>query len=108
MRVLLDECLPSRLKQELVGHDVVTVPEAGWAGKQNGELVSLAKGRFDVFVTIDQNLPAQRPARTLEIAVIILSARSNRFQDIRPLIPELLKRLESIARPTLIRVGASR
>lgn len=108
MRVLLDECLPRRLKQELVGHDVVTVPEAGWAGKQNGELVNLAKGRFDVFVTIDQNLPAQQQANTLDIAVVILAARSNRFQDIRPLIPDLLKALGSIGRPALVRVSASR
>ena len=107
MRVLLDECLPRRLKQELVGHEVVTVPDAGWAGKENGELVSLAKGKFDVFVTIDQNLATQRPSSTLEIAVIILSARSNRFQDIRPLVPALRKALESIGRPALIRVGAS-
>lgn len=107
MRVLLDECLPRRLKEELVGHDVATVPEAGWAGKQNGELVSLAKGKFDVFVTIDQNLPAQRPSSTLEIAVIVLTARSNRFQDLRPLIPNLLKALDSAGRATLIRVGAS-
>jgi hypothetical protein len=37
MRILLDECLPRRLKFDLVGHEVDTVPEAGWAGKSNGE-----------------------------------------------------------------------
>jgi len=57
MRVLLDECLPRRLKREIVGYEVVTVPEAGWAGKSNGELLALAAERFDVFVTVDQNLP---------------------------------------------------
>ena len=34
MRVLLDECLPRRLKRLLADHEVVTVPEAGWAGKR--------------------------------------------------------------------------
>ena len=29
MRVLLDECLPRRLKHELPEHDVRTVPEMG-------------------------------------------------------------------------------
>ena len=38
MRVLLDECLPRRLKQAIVGHDVATVSDAGWSGKSNGEL----------------------------------------------------------------------
>lgn len=40
MRVLLDECLPKRLKRELVGHDVRTAPEMGWASKSNGELLA--------------------------------------------------------------------
>ena len=43
MRVLLDECLPRRLKLEIRGHSVQTVPEAGWAGRSNGELLSLAR-----------------------------------------------------------------
>ena len=47
MRVLLDECLPRRLKRELVGHDVKTAPEMGWASKRNGELLGLAVSRFD-------------------------------------------------------------
>ena len=56
MRVLLDECLPGRLKRELVGHDVKTAPEMGWASKSNGELLALAVSHFDVFVTADRNL----------------------------------------------------
>ena len=51
MRVLLDECLPRRLKRELVGHEVRTAPEMGWASKRNGELLALAAGEFDVFLT---------------------------------------------------------
>lgn len=37
MRVLLDECIPRTLAREFVGHQVQTVPQAGWAGKSNGE-----------------------------------------------------------------------
>lgn len=69
MRVLLDECLPRQLKWQLPGHDVATVPERGWAGTKNGELLRLAAAEFDVFVTVDQNLRFQRnlgpaPTRT--------------------------------------------
>ena len=42
MKLLLDECLPRRLKRELLGHDVVTVPEMGWAGIKNGPLLAIA------------------------------------------------------------------
>ncbi len=41
MRILLDECLSKRLKREFgTGHFVLTVPEAGWAGTQNGRLIA--------------------------------------------------------------------
>ena len=61
MRVLLDECLPRRLKRELVGQDARTAPEMGWASKRNGELLALAAAAFDVFLTADRNLlPAGR------------------------------------------------
>ena len=60
MRVLLDECLPRRLKRELVGHDARTVPEMGWASRRNGELLALAAAEFDVFLTVDRNLSYQQ------------------------------------------------
>ena len=38
MRLLLDECLPRKLKNHLPEHECSTVPEQGWAGKKNREL----------------------------------------------------------------------
>ncbi|HET7698374.1 MAG TPA: DUF5615 family PIN-like protein [Vicinamibacterales bacterium] len=60
MRVLLDECIPRRLKRELVGHDVKTAPEMGWASKKNGELLALAAVEFDILLTSDRNLSHQQ------------------------------------------------
>ncbi len=65
MRVLLDESLPRRLRQELPEHEVSTVPEAGWAGKANGELLRLAEPAFEVFVTMDRQLRRGRHNRGL-------------------------------------------
>ncbi len=53
MRILIDECLPKKLKLDLPDHFVKTVPEAGWAGKQNGELLRVAELNFDVLLTND-------------------------------------------------------
>ena len=39
MKLLLDECLPRKFKNHLPGHECYTVPEIGWAGKKNGELL---------------------------------------------------------------------
>jgi len=43
MKLLLDECLLRKLKAQLGGHECMTVPEAGLAGKKNGELLALAE-----------------------------------------------------------------
>jgi predicted nuclease of predicted toxin-antitoxin system len=100
MRILLDECLTGRLRRDLPAHEVQTVQQAGWAGIQNGRLLShiAESGRFDVFVTMDKSLPHQQNLTALPFAVIVLRAPSNRFEDTHPLMPELLRRLPE-ARP---------
>ncbi len=51
MRVLLDECVDRRLAGDIWGHDVKTVPEAGWGAFRNGELLARVASQFDAFVT---------------------------------------------------------
>ncbi len=108
MRVLLDECLPARLRRDLPGHEVKTVPQAGWASIKNGQLLRriTAAGKFAVFVTMDKSLPHQQPISDLPFAVVVLRARSNRFEDTHPLMPELLRRLPAL-RPGHLYVIAS-
>ena len=93
MRVLLDECLPRRLKRDLVGHDARTVPEMGWASRRNGELLRLAEREFDAFLTVDRKLQHQQKLSAFRIAVIVLVARSNSILDLQPLIPKVLEAL---------------
>ena len=106
MKVLLDECLPRRLAARLTGHEVKTVPQAGWASIKNGELLKLAESDYDVFVTVDRNLSFQQNLVRLEIAVIVLRASSNRFQDLLPLTPKILTALTAIKRGELVEVKA--
>ena len=106
MRVLLDECLPSRLKRELVGHDAKTAPEMGWASKRNGELLALAVGQFDVFLTADRNLSYQQDVSSFDVAVVVLVARSNRLEDLRPLAPRILEVLALAERGAVTLVRA--
>jgi len=88
VRILLDECLPRELSEELPEHEVVTVQKAGWAGVKNGQLLKNASGRFEVFLTIDKRL-AREQNIPLDLAVVTIRARSNRIQDLRPLGTEL-------------------
>ena len=57
MKVLLDECVDWRLARDIVGHDVKTARQLGWATIKNGELLTLASESFDVFVTVVPNKP---------------------------------------------------
>jgi len=90
MRVLLDECVPRKLRSELPGHDVKTVADMKWAGTKNGELLQRAASQFDALVTVDQGLPYQQNLAGIALALTIVQAPSNDIKDLRPGLPELL------------------
>jgi len=52
----------------------------GWASKKNGELLALAEPEFDVFLTADRNLSFQQAINRLDIAVVVLVAKGNRYR----------------------------
>lgn len=81
MRILLDECLPAELAEYLIGHDVRTVHQENWKGIENGELLALAAGAFEAFVTIDRRLRRQ-PRIPAAVMVITLRARTNRINSL--------------------------
>jgi hypothetical protein len=105
MRVLLDECVPRKLRRELPRHDVRTVTERGWSGVKNGQLLALAETEFDVFLTVDQNLKFQQNLKTLCIGVILLVARNNRLRTLLPLATDLREALGNIRAGDFVRLG---
>lgn len=105
MKILIDENLPRKLAAHLEGHECRTVVECGWSGKKNGELLALADPQFDVLLTLDKNLPFQQDLDSVRIAVLIIRARSNRIQDLLPVIPDCLTALKSIRPGQVVRVG---
>jgi hypothetical protein len=97
MRILLDECVPRRLRLALPGHDVHTVPEMGWHGKKNGELLRLMVGQgFEVMLTVDRNLRHQQNLQAAGVALIVLVAASNRLADLSPFMPSVQAALGSL------------
>jgi len=96
MRVLLDECVPRKLRSELPGHDVKTVAEMRWAGTKNGALLRRAASEFDVLLTVDQGVPDQQNIEGLSLALVIIKAPSNDIKDLRPKMPEVLRVLTTI------------
>ena len=73
-RVLLDECVPRKFKEHFPGHECVTVPELGLAGKNNGELLSLAEeAGFQVFITLDQGIEYEQNLMGRRIAIVLVA-----------------------------------
>jgi predicted nuclease of predicted toxin-antitoxin system len=89
LRLLLDECVPARLRKALASHQVSTVPEEGWSGVKNGKLLMLAAVKFDALITVDKNLPYQQNTVSLPISVFVLDAPSNELPYLLPLVPKL-------------------
>ena len=98
MRVLLDECVPRTLREQLPGHEVKTVAESGWAGVKNGELLLLAAKRLDVVLTVDRNLEYQQSFVGAEVAVVVIHAPSNDIAALQPLMPKVLEAIPKAPR----------
>jgi hypothetical protein len=76
VRVLFDQGEPAPLREHLQGHEVATAFELGWSTASNGELLSLAESKFDVFVTTDRNLRNQQNLAGRRIAIVVLPTTS--------------------------------
>jgi hypothetical protein len=104
MKVLLDECVPRKFKNSLSRHDCSTVPEEGFAGKKNGELLALAESAgFQVFLTLDRGIEYQQNLPPRTIAVVIIRTKSSRLAELLPHVPDLLRLLESIQPGQLVK-----
>lgn len=105
MRVLLDENLPRRLTK-LLGPEVqaTTVGRRGWSGKKNGELLTLAEKEFDAFVTTDKGLPHQQNLANFDLAIILLPAKSNGYEDLAPLMEETKSKLSFVKSGIVTRI----
>ena len=95
MKILLDESLPRKLKNDFgIAHDVYTVRDKGWLGQKNGALLKLmVEDSFDLFVTVDRNLPYQQNLERLPLTIFVLCAFNNRRETLAGLIPKLFDRL---------------
>jgi predicted nuclease of predicted toxin-antitoxin system len=105
VRILLDECLPARLKRLVPGHSVQTVSERGWRSVKDDVLLSLAVNVFDVFVTVDQRIAVQHDLTQFRLGFVIVSVVSNRIESFLPLEAQLNHAVERVRPGEVIRVG---
>ena len=88
------------------GDESLTVQEAGWSGKQNGELLAEAEAEFDVPVTVDTNLLYQQKLAGRGLAIVVLQSSSNRLEHLRQYFPALALGLKKIKAGEIVQVGS--
>ncbi len=106
MRVLLDNCIPWRLGDVLTGRETSSVVKLGWAALDDGPLLDIMAGQFDVLITMDKGIRFQQQLRNRSFGVILLRAKSNRLSDLLPLTPALMQELRKVEPGQLAEVSA--
>lgn len=104
MRLLLDESLNFRLNRHLPGHEVLTTKQMGWDSYQNGSLLSLARDHFDAVITRDQNMENQQNLTEMDVAIVVLYAKSNSMRDLQPMATDILGVLPRLSRGQVVRI----
>lgn len=89
MLILLDECVPARLRKAFPGHAVQTVTQTGWRTSKDGALLAFAQDRFDVFVTVDRQLEKQNDLSHLRLGFLVARVPNNRLDGFEPIFSQL-------------------
>lgn len=100
MKLLLDENLPKRLKQDFKDHEIYTTADKGWTGITNGKLLELlTENNFDALLTFDRNLQHQQNFAKYTIAVIVLNAPDNTYLTLKNLVQKVRDILATDLKP---------
>jgi hypothetical protein len=108
MKLLLDESVPRQLASDFPESiEVTTVQKMGWAGTKNGALLKLAaENGFDALLTADKGIEFQHNPDALYLPIIVLSSFRTRWQDVQPLVPDVVDLLELGMDARVYHVGA--
>lgn len=107
MKLLLDENLPHLMRLELPGHEVFTAAYMSWSGIENGELLRLAaEAGFDAVITTDRGLEHEQNLDALPVAVVVVLAKANTLEALRPLYGELLAALGRLRPREFVKLSA--
>ena len=105
MRLLLDENLPKRLKQDFRDHEIYTAADKGWTGISNGKLLGLlVENNFDALLTFDKNLQYQQNFSKYTVAVIVLNAQDNSYLTLKNLAQKVRDILATDLKPGPIEI----
>lgn len=109
MLVLLDESVPRQIAAAIDGYEVRTVARMGWSSTENGELLRLASAAgFGALITADRNIEYQQNVGRVGLGVVVLIAPSNSPERLLPLVPSIVKALDSLQPGQVVRIDSGR
>jgi hypothetical protein len=94
MRILFDQGTPVPLRAHLTGHTVQTAFELGWSNLENGALLAVAEGSFELLITTDQQLRYQHNLTGRKLSVLVLTTTS--WPRIKEHVPRIIDALAQI------------
>ena len=104
-KILIDECLPLRLKEEYSEHTVFTVQETGWQGKKDNDLFKLAVDeKFEVFITIDKNIGYQQNTKKIKLGIIVLDVPRTKLENLKSMTKKVLELISKMQPYTVYRL----
>ncbi len=105
MKVLLDECIPERLRHHIPGHEVHSTRYAGFSGLKNGELLRMASAAsYEVLITVDQGIPYQQSLPAPGMALIVLVAPGNDIETLKRMADAILQSLKTVGTGQIIKL----
>ena len=105
MTIILDENLPHGLRRMLAPRPVATAQQAGFAGLENGQLLTALEGVFDILITADKNLRYQQNLTGRQLAIIELP--TNRWPLLRPLEAKIIEAVDRCQPSNYVVVNAA-
>jgi len=74
----------------------MTVAEADWLALPDRELLVLADGKFDVFITIDNGFAHQHNLKELTFGIVVVHVTRNSLLCYEPIFNEILLAAETV------------
>jgi hypothetical protein len=106
VKILLDECLPLDFRHSFARHEAHSAEWAGLKSKKNGDLLRAAEvAGYDVLLTVDQGLEYQQNLTARRLSIISISSKTNKLEDLLPLVHAILEVLSRIEPGELVRIA---
>jgi hypothetical protein len=104
MKLLLDENLPRKLKYRFNSiYEVLTVPEMGWSGIKNGDLLLKMQSKgLKVLLSVDKNMSHQQNLKKHNVCLIVFNAKDTRYDTLLKFVPKIEELLSEEIKSGLI------